>query len=416
MRILFVGIDLTRNDMVKSVSPACKQADCYFLENFNESEVSESLAHTFGTIIFWKNYTDAFLLLQKIQPDKIIFQLIDNYYHIALFFAAKYLSKIPVWYMDHGIKYEHVIYNIEQIESEIPQQLSRTLFGKNIKSYIAFVKNSFFRNTKDLLPYPFRKIIMQIFNSRSKNNFAVFMQQCGHYLQPDTFIAYSRETFSFYKLFFSLPDDYEQSNPVYFVGIPALDNLNWLKNYEPVAEIDSFLLIDQVFHEQSLLGWTEEKKLEFLIGLVMHLQKINLKLKIKPHPWSSQYYDKLPENIKRNVELIHEIIPESIKGVNMVASFNSTLLLAFCACPNFKVMCLEMHPQILEPPLSFGITKFGVAQEIKSFQEFNNFILNNKQENPEIKKDKIVEFTNIMLYKFDSCSSNRFNEAILQKS
>ena len=416
MRILFVGIDLTRNDMIKSVSPACKQADCYFLENFNESEVSESLAHTFGTIIFWKNYTDAFLLLQKIQPDKIIFQLIDNYYHIALFFAAKYLSKIPVWYMDHGIKYEHVIYNIEQIESEIPQQLSRTLFGKNIKSYIAFVKNSFFRNTKDLLPYPFRKIIMQIFNSRSKNNFAVFMQQCGHFLQPDSFIVYSHETFSFYRHLFSLPENYEQSNAVYFVGIPALDNLNWLKIYKPEAEIEYFLLIDQVLHEQCLMGWTEEKKLEFLIGLVNHLQKFNLKLKIKPHPWNSQYYDKLPNDVKSNVFLIQDITPESIKGVNMVASFNSTLLLAFCACPNFKVMCLEMHPQVLEPSFSYGITKFGVAQEIKSFQEFNNFILNNEQENLTIKNVKIMEFTNIMLYKFDSCSSNRYNEAILKMS
>ena len=416
MRILFVGIDLNRKDMVMSVGPACKQADCYFLENFHESEVSESVAHTLGKVLFWKNYSDASKLLQTIQPDKIIFQLIDNYYHIALFFAAKYLLKIPVWYMDHGIKYEQAINNIEQMESEIPLHLSRRIFGKKIKSYIAFLKNRFFRNTKNLLPSPYKKIIMQIFNMRSNNNFAVFMQQCGHYLQPDTLIAFSQETFSFYKLFFSLPYDYEYSNPVYYVGFPALDELYWLKTYEPVAQIDYVLLIDQVLHEYFLMGWTEEKKLEFLIRLVNHLRKFNLKLKIKPHPWNSQYYDKLPYNVRCNVVLIQDITPESIKGVSMVASFNSTLLLAFCACPNFKVMCLEMHPQILEPPLSFGITKFGIAKEIKSFQEFNNFILNNKQENLKVKNDKIVEFANIMLYKFDSCSSKRFNDAILRKS
>ena len=240
------------------------------------------------------------------------------------------------------------------------------------------------------------------------------MQQCGHFLQPDTFIAYSRETFSFYRHLFSLPDNYEQSNPVYFVGIPALDNLNWLNNYEREAEIEYFLLIDQVLHEQSLMGWTEEKKLEFLKGLVNNLQKFNLKLKIKPHPWNSQYYDKLPNEVKCNISLIQDINPETIKGVNMVASFNSTLLLAFCASPKFKVICFEMHPQILEPSFSFGITKFGVAQKINSFQELNNFILNDEQENLTIKNDKIMAFTDIMLYKFDSCSSDRFNEAILK--
>lgn len=416
MRILFVGIDLTRKDMVKSVGPACEQANCYFLENFNEPEVSESLAHTLGTVIFWKNYSDAVSLLQKIQPDKIIFQLIDNYYHISLFFAAKYLSKIPVWYMDHGIKYEHTIHNLKQIESEIPQQLSRSLFGKKIKSYIAFLKNSFFRNTKDLLPSPYRKLIMQIFNTRSKNNFAVFMQECGQFLQPDTLIVYSRETFLFYQHFFNLPDDYEQSNTIYFVGIPALDDLNWLKNYDPGKDIDYFLLIDQVLHEQSLMGWTEEKKLKFLIGLVQQLEKFDLKLKIKPHPWNSQYYDKLPNDIKNNILLIQDITPESIKGVDMVGSFNSTLLLAFCTSPSFKVMCFEMHPQVLVPSFSYGITKFGVAQEIKSFDELNNLILSNEQENLILKNNKIIQFTNIMLYKFDSFSSDRFTEAILQKS
>lgn len=119
LKILFIGIDLNKSNMSHDIAPSCSHAECYFLENFNEQELSTSSAHNLGAIIYWKNYRDAVQLLKIIQPDKLIFQLIDNYYHFALFFAARHISKIPIWYMDHGVKYEHGMINMDMIESGI---------------------------------------------------------------------------------------------------------------------------------------------------------------------------------------------------------------------------------------------------------------------------------------------------------
>ncbi len=399
--------------MLIGLGPACERADCYFLENFNETDVSTSVAHTLGTIIYWKSYSDAVQLLQIIKPDKLIFQLIDNYYHVALFFAARHLLKIPIWYMDHGIRYEHGMMNMDVIESGIRASLSRRIAGKKVKSYVALLKNRFFRKTKVQLTLKLKQDIQQVFNSRSKNNFAVFMKECGHLLQPDGFIAYSPETFAFHKIFFSLPINYESKNKVHYVGIPALDNLFWLKSYEPADTADSLLLIDQVLHEQSLMGWTEQKKIDFLIKLVQTLQKFNLKLKIKPHPWNSSYYDKLPQVIKQHVIILQNINPESIDGANMVASFNSTLLLPFCTSTKFRVFCFEMNPQVVIPSFSYGITKFEVAQEIENFEELDCLLDKSGKTRSIFETEKIEKFTRLMLYKFDGFSSKRLNDAIL---
>ena len=399
--------------MVLVVEPACKQAECYFLENFNEEEVIDSVAHTLGTIIFWKNYSDGSDLLRKIRPDKIIFQLIDNYFHIALFFAARHLQKIPIWYMDHGIRYEHGMVNMDIIESGANLSFSRRIAGKKIRTYVALLKNIFFRKTKSKLSPELRHSIQKVFNSRSKNNFAVFMRECGYLLQPDGFIAYSPETFAFHKNFFNLPATYESTNKVHFVGIPSLDNLFWLNSYEPASVRDSFLLIDQGLHEQSLMGWTEQKKIDFIIGLVDKLQKFNLKLKIKPHPWNDSYYRVIPPLILKHIEIINNLNPSSLDDVGIVGSFNSTLLLAFCAAPKFKVVCFEMNPEIVIPSFSYGITKFGVAKEIKKFDELDNLLTNTSERNSDIKVEIINKFIRLMLYKFDDLSSKRFTDAVI---
>ena len=399
--------------MLQDIAPTCSHADCYFLENFNEQEVSSSIAHKLGTVIYWKNYRDAVQLLKVIQPDKLIFQLIDNYYHFALFFAARHLLKIPIWYMDHGIKYEHGMINMDMIESGMRSSLIRRIIGRKVKSYVALLKNSFFRKTKEQLTSKLMQDIQQVFNSRSKNSFAVFMKECGNFIQPDRFIAYSPETFAFHKIFFSLPKSYESQNRVHFVGIPSLDNLCWIKSFEPAASVESFLLIDQCLHEHSLMGWTEGNKIKFIINLVETLQKFNLKLKIKPHPWNASYYDKLPVLIRQQVIILKNINPKSIEDVNMVGSFNSTLLLPFCTSFKFKVFCFEMNPQVVVPSFSYGIIKFEIAQEIKNFEELKCYLTEVKTDSSIFEIEKIENFTRYMLYKFDGLSSKRLNDAIL---
>lgn len=102
------------------------------------------------------------------------------------------------------------------------------------------------------------------------------------------------------------------------------------------------------------------------------LHKCGMKLVIKLNSWNNSYYDKIPQTQVTNFSLIGKISPESIANVGTVASFNSTLLLAFCTSINYKGVCLEMHPQQLNPAFSYGICKYGVAQPIYSFEELEN--------------------------------------------
>ena len=52
------------------------------------------------------------------------------------------------------------------------------------------------------------------------------------------------------------------------------------------------------------MGWTEKNKIKFIINLVETLQKFNLKLKIKPHPWNDSYYDKIPSEARQYIIIL----------------------------------------------------------------------------------------------------------------
>lgn len=398
--------------MIQAVEPACRQAECYFLENFQAKEVSDSLAHEFGKIIFWKDYTDGFQLLEKIKPDKLIFQLIDNYYHFALLFAARQITSIQIWYIDHGIRFEHELDNMDESHPTKFISFLKRFAGGKILNFASYIKNGFFRKTKTKLPKFKQTDFQKVFNARSVNTFGMFMRSCGHLLRPDGFIVYSPETFSFYKILFQLDLDFEKNHPVIYVGIPSLDHLYWVRDFEPQENANSFLLIDQALHEQSILGWTEIKKIDFLVNLINNLHSYGMTLIIKPHPWNDNYYKKIRNTKNLNFDIIYEINKDNIQNVAMVASFNSTLLLAFCA-GKFKVFCFELHPESVKPEFSYGICKYGVAQALYNFIELNNFLKENRIDTTTDFLSKQEKFINEVLYKFDDKSKSRFNEAIL---
>ena len=60
----------------------------------------------------------------------------------------------------------------------------------------------------------------------------------------------------------------------------------------------------QCLHEHCLMGWTEKNKIKFIINLVETLQKFDLKLKIKPHPWNDSYYDKIPSEARQYIIIL----------------------------------------------------------------------------------------------------------------
>lgn len=84
------------------------------------------------------------------------------------------------------------------------------------------------------------------------------------------------------------------------------------------------------------MGWIKKNKNKIIIKLVETLQKFNLKLKIKPRPWNYSYSDKIPSEARQYIIILYNVNPKNIKDVNVVGSFNSTLLFPFCASTVLK--------------------------------------------------------------------------------
>lgn len=83
--------------------------------------------------------------------------------------------------------------------------------------------------------------------------------------------------------------------------------------------------------------------------------------------------------------------------------------LAFCASPKFKVIWLQNHPHVVNPPLSYGIIKFDVALQINNFEEFEIFLNKYVEGNVTMDIKKIDKFVTSMLYKFVGSSCNELS-------
>lgn len=212
------------------------------------------------------------------RPNKVVYALIDNYYHFALFFAANHLN-IPVIYIDHGIRFEAEYAQLASLYSNI--RLRKNKFSGLIKSIPAYLKHSFFRKTVTRLSAENSVILKKLFFERARYDFGFFMERNGEHLQPDIFIVYSKETWKFHKFFFK----FKNGDPkLLYTGIPALDEFIHLDHPAFDQKKNGLLIIDQPLHEQSLFGWDRNGKMNFWNKIFKIASARNFTLYIKPHP------------------------------------------------------------------------------------------------------------------------------------
>jgi len=407
MTILFLGIDLNRNDLLKNFTLLKDRASCFFLENFSPAEVNGSVAENIGKIIYWKDYSDAFELIDSLKPDRIVYALIDNYYHFALFFAARQ-RQVPIFYIDHGIRFEEEIQQVYGMNH-------KKNFGINIsKSYpkaaLGYYKHRFFRRTVRKLPNAESKILKKLFFDRTLLDYGRFMISDGHYLQPDDFIIYSEETWKYHKFLFG----FAASKPrLHFTGIPALDEFIELGKIPFDHKQPGVLYIDQPLHEQNHLGWTREGKIRHLRDLASIVHSQGYRLYVKPHPWNETIYDEAMNDCP-GFEVLKELNFNFIQSnIRVVIGYNSTLLLGFCALENFLTICITDHPVIFTPNLSQGIVKYHVAVELKKLNELGN-ILAHPANYMKDKADHLEEFHSGMMFSFDGLALKRTLDYLVQ--
>ena len=409
MVILFCGISLNRADILKTFEPLKNEADVFFIENFKPEDIMNPYVHTLGQVVYWKDFSDAFKLLEKIKPDKLVFILLDNYYHFALFAAAKKM-KIPVLYLDHGIRFEEEYENAIKLENT----RSKGVSGKVKKIFpivlFSWLRNTFFRRTCRKLNPNERELFSRIYFARGRNYHTEFMRIFGGKLIPDFFVLYSPETWRFYKKSFSVPENTDVK--ITYTGIPSLDEVN---NYHflDLNKRKTVLFIDQPFHEQHLLGWTSDSKINFFNQMAEIIATAGFQLMIKPHPGNEDIYSLL--KAKYNIAVLKNGLKKVMieNSVSIVGSFNSTLLLPFCAMADVVTFCMENHPVCITPAISQGITKYKTAIEIRNVKELN-LILSNLSTHLGAKAKNISKFSSEVLFAIDDLASQRTLKALLE--
>ena len=70
-RVLIVG-DFNRNDFQYAAKIIKDDAEIFFIEYLNKKKVKLSRNSMYGEVLFWKDYTSAYDLLEKIKPVKVI--------------------------------------------------------------------------------------------------------------------------------------------------------------------------------------------------------------------------------------------------------------------------------------------------------------------------------------------------------
>ncbi|WP_345161899.1 polysialyltransferase family glycosyltransferase [Pontibacter saemangeumensis] len=402
--ILFVG-NYNRRDYVDLLLKSKNEFNFFFLEFSSPKEVKNHYFKTYGKCIFWKDYRDAFDLLDKIKPAKVLFLFIEAYNHVALNTACKLVS-IPTFHLEHGLRADYTLsLGSERIQSTPPDTHLQLLNSLNILLNFKdrWKTRLFLLNSIKRFPPPEAEFIKEFIKIRSKHNFldtAVYIK--SHERQPAFYISFSEKIFCTHQEYDVLSDQQK----VYYIGIPYFDKL---ASIIPATPIRAVLLIDQPLAEHSLLNWTVQKKRQFIQTLTQVCSNNHYKLYVKPHPDQNIL---LWQQRQQEVEIINdEQLLALAPAIPLILGFYSTLLMPFAAFAHTTVVTYEDHPAgnfLVSKPF----TEAGVAQPIYDLEELHSILQNLKALHQKQLPHK-AKFTEEWMYKFDGKAGERLRDILL---
>ncbi|RZK09609.1 MAG: hypothetical protein EOO46_13340, partial [Flavobacterium sp.] len=364
--IIVVG-DYSRDDFTSVAKILKGRFEFFFLEYFDESYVINTAYTKWGKAIYWKDYKNAFELIDNVQPSLVLYYFIESFNHLALNVACKFRG-IKTFHLEHGIRYYEIqrYYNQShdsQIESPIWDKLKKLGELGKIKSRIK--GRLFYHNTTKNLPGEYKEFLEDYFKIRkAKNIFETFEQVKSPLRIADQYISFSPEIYKFHKQSDHLPDNY----PVSFIGCPSFDYLADCMQKAPEAK--DIIFVDNAFESQDLFGWTKEIKKQFLLQLVALSQKLNKKLYIKAHPYSrAEVYADIRDSDCGSLIYCDEDFKHAILSSAIVIGFYSTLLMPLMALPYTTCFSLEMHPKAPGIKLSSFLVNTGAIEEVVGWDE-----------------------------------------------
>jgi hypothetical protein len=401
-RILLVG-DYNRSDFLYPAKLLHSEVDFYFIEFVNEHFLKNKECLEYGFVIYWKNYKDAYDLLDKIRPEKIVFYFIESFNHVALNVAAK-SGKIPTYHLEHGLRFS--------LNSFLKENNRLKKISNRIKAvtqlrhvYDRYAGRMFFRNTIKKSSKKESEFLSSYYSIRKKRSIRETSKEIRDPLRlPDKYISFSPLIFDYHKKLEGLSDSY----PVYYVGIPFFDRFFKWKALCQYGE--NILFIDQPLHEKKFLKWTAEFKEKFLRALINMARSMDKKLYIKPHPWNDKF---IYRPFLADIILVEESWEAIVPDINITLGFASTLLMPFMAMDHIACFTIEMHPQKTNPEYSDFLLRSKACHSVDNFEDLSERLKNSSVWHQK-QKDHKNYFIENWMYCFDGKSSERLRKALIK--
>lgn len=385
----------------------------YFLEYYSAKEITNDFYKKFGNEIFWKDYKNAYRLLDSLNIEKVIFFFIESFNHVALNTACKVRS-IPTVHVEHGIRNSEIAKQVIKegckrnvgLGKRSMEQLEKltSLSISDLRAKI--LTRQFYFNTIRTSPLEQKRFLKEFYKIRKNNTISDTFKKIRSPLRiADSYISFSPNVFNFHRDCDHLSDNY----PVVFTGIPESDKFAGIKPKKNLT--NAIIYIDQSFPEQKLFGWTQSFRANLIDQINSSLLIPEKRLMyVKTHPGSDQKIWRAIEKKYKMINLIDDNqLLDAVSESQMVIGFGSTLLISIAAIPHIRAFALEIHP---DTKIKYASLLFSETDCINTVYSINELTTKLHQAyNGTEGKEKFIEK---WLYKFDGQSSLRLKAALNQ--
>lgn len=365
-----------------------------------ENEVNFSKSNN---LLYWKDFSSAQEIIEKIQPDKILMMGTEGIHTTALNIVAK-KKNIETFILQHGrfATYdEHV--NLSRIEMEERRKTGQ--FDETIDNDDRlFLLKFFLRSVTFVAPLAIAYMFKLQYLKRSHLVMEACRKAPSEFRVPSKYIVITKAGASFY-----VERDGIDEDKMIEIGSPEMDDFfNFYSNNEN-KEKNYYLLIDQPWAEikefgSPGMGITKEQTNEFYGKLAEFAESKSTPLKIKLHPYSyeSDFLLQHP-----NIEYIRDTdVVKLIMESKGIFGFDSTLTFPAVhskKCCLFKILPNESYQD--------EIAELKLAQ-VLDYHSFKTEDID--LDNIQRSQKNIEIFSKNQLYKPDGKATARLKELLSQ--
>ncbi|MBK7816529.1 MAG: hypothetical protein IPJ60_02595 [Sphingobacteriaceae bacterium] len=352
---MLIVADYCRADFVNYFTGIESEFDLYFFYYNYKEEIKKDIQLKFGHIEFYHSYTNAFEILKKINPIKVLFFDIETYNQIALLAACKE-KNIKTYHVEHGFRDYDIAFSTEQrneytrIDAGVKQK--RIPFLKKIKNrlfYSSTQSRSKYKN--ELLQFRKFRSVNSIFNS------ATYLGKLDLY--PDEFISFSPQLFNYHKRAMGLT----ARTKCHYTGFMSSDA--YCKPIEFVKN-KNIIFIDTFNHITQLWGITNEFVTSYYQQIDAICKKYKYDLYVKKHPADNT---NAIENSKVKIISQAEFEKDQSKFC-IIAGDYSTLYLELLGLPYTLGISFNTFPDKSSDPLKF-LLKYNVTCRVDELKDLD---------------------------------------------